>query len=99
MKRTERIQAMEALLDESRQAVDELQAALARYDAVQAKIRELEAYYTSPLWQRDFAAWEEGKLPAGLKCGVLSEDAVHDLLTDNTEIKAGMLETVSRLIR
>ena len=47
---------------------------------LQAVIGKLEAYYESPLWKADFAADEEGKFPAGMKRGVLSEDGVYDLL-------------------
>ena len=43
-------------------------------------IDALEAYYESPLWKADFAADEDGRFPAGMKRGVLSEDGVYDLL-------------------
>jgi len=39
-------------------------------------------YYEGPLWREDFEADEAGKLPKDLKRGVLSEDAVYNLLTD-----------------
>lgn len=44
---------------------------------------KLEAYYTGKDWRFDFELDEAGLLPAGLKRGVLSEDAVYDLLEDN----------------
>ena len=44
------------------------------------KIRELETYYTSDLWKRDFADDEAGLLPRDLKRGVLSEDGIYNLL-------------------
>ncbi len=47
---------------------------------LQAVIDKLEAYYESPLWKADFAADEDGRFPAGMKRGVLSEDGVYDLL-------------------
>ena len=53
---------------------------------LQEAIGKLEAYYESPLWKEDFAADEEGKFPAGMKRGVLSEDGVYDLLEEYAEI-------------
>ena len=44
----------------------------------------------------DFEADEEGKLPADLKRGVLSEDAVYDLITEHRELMAGMQRAVLR---
>ena len=47
----------------------------------------------------DFEADEQGLLPTGLKRGVLSEDAVWDLLTDNRELLARLLEVAAESIR
>ncbi len=82
----ERIARMEAVTDQARQAVDALQAALDAYTAVPADLKELETYYAGPAWKEDFRAAEEGKLPAGMKHGVLAEDTVYDLLADRDEL-------------
>lgn len=86
MEQVERIRHMEELLDKSTQAVSNLEAALDLYSSVQNGLQELDAYYQSPLWRKDFDDDCAGKLPADLKRGVLSEDAVYDLLTDNREL-------------
>ena len=39
-------------------------------------------YYEGPMWRRDFEADEAGDLPKDLKRGVLSEDAVFNLLDE-----------------
>ena len=93
MDRVERITKMERILDEASAAVEALEQALDRYDAVQAGLAELTAYYEGGRWMEDFAADEAGELPSGLKRGVLSEDAVYDLLADN----ARLLERLRRL--
>lgn len=55
-------------------------------DAEHAKmLRTLTDYYESPLWLEDYAADENGELPADLIRGVLSQDALYDLLTDIAE--------------
>ena len=50
------------------------------YESVLPGLKELEAYYTSPEWQEDYAADEAGLLPEGLKRGVLSQDGISSLL-------------------
>ena len=95
MTQTERISHMENCLNDSRKAIDSLANALEMYRAVQGKITELSSYYDSEQWRRDFEDDEAGRLPADLKRGVLSEDAVYDLLNDNREI----LDDMAGIIR
>ena len=82
MTRIERITHMEGLLDKSTEVITRLEQAIEDFAALQPDIAELEAYYTSPQWRKDFEADEAGKLPKDLKRGVLSEDGIYDLLTD-----------------
>ena len=44
----------------------------------------------------DFEADEAGKFPADLKRGVLSEDAVYDLIAEHRELMARMQRAVLR---
>ena len=86
MNQIERIKTMEALLDEAEEAVRDFARSRERYLAVQDKIKALEQYYQGPDWRQDFDDDSEGKLPEDLKRGVLSEDAVYDLLMENDEL-------------
>ena len=43
-------------------------------------LKLLDEYYTSDDWKWDFSLDEAGLLPANLKCGVLSEDGIYNLL-------------------
>ncbi len=81
--RIDRIKKMEAILDEANEAMEELDRAYERYIAVQGKIEKLAKYYGGSQWKSDFEYDEKGKLPADLKRGVLSEDAVFDMLERN----------------
>ena len=91
-KQTERIREMEQHLDRASSAVMELSAALDKYVEAQEAIAALTEYYGSDDWKQDYADDEAGRLPKGLKCGVLSEDGIWNLLADNQELKA-RLET------
>ena len=66
--------------------MDALEQRIADFKEYQAKIQELEAYYTSQQWKDDFALDEDGKFPKRLKKGVLSEDGIYSILERNKEI-------------
>ena len=87
MDRISRIRSMDEKLDKAIKAVAALDEALEQFQAVSPEIEELIAYYESDLWREDFEADEEGKLPADLKRGVLSEDGIYNLLTDYQRLK------------
>ena len=57
---------------------------------------ELAAYYSGPQWRRDYEDDSAGKFPKDLKRGVLSEDAVYDLLTEHDRLMARLEELVRR---
>ena len=82
MNQTERIRHMEGILNEASSAVRALSQSLERYGALLPAIRELTAYYESHQWRQDFEDDCAGRLPDDLRRGVLSEDAVYNLLSD-----------------
>ena len=96
MEQIERIKTMEQHLDRASQAVMKLSAALDDYAEVLTSIRELEKYYGSDDWKQDFADDEQGLLPQDLKRGVLSEDGIWNVLTDNQDLQARMKTIVSK---
>lgn len=81
---------MEQQLEVASRAVKGLAAALDEYEAAQEALRELEAYYGSEEWKQDFADDEAGRLPHSLKRGVLSEDAVWNLLEERDRLELRM---------
>lgn len=87
MDRISRIQTMEDKFDKALRAAAALDAALEQFRAISSDMEELIAYYESDLWREDFNADEDGKLPADLKRGVLSEDGIYNLLTDYQRLK------------
>ena len=96
MEQIERIKTMEQHLDRASLAVMKLSAALDDYAEVLTSIRELEKYYGSDVWKQDFADDEQGLLPQDLKRGVLSEDGIWNVLTDNQDLHARMKTIVSK---
>ena len=88
---------MEQRMERAAKAVMQLSAALDNYEAVQEDIAELERYYGSEQWKQDYAADEDGILPADLKRGVLSEDALWNLLSDVRELKPDIKKLLENL--
>ena len=76
-----RIVHYESILDRLTQALRSEESCRALSEMADDK-EELEAYYQGPLWRTDFDADEAGILPNMLRRGVLSEDAVYNLLTE-----------------
>lgn len=72
----ERVRFYETLFDEVSAAGDSCAG------DIEQKRRILENYYTSGQWLKDYEADEQGLLPEGLKRGVLSQDALYDLLSE-----------------
>ena len=95
-KQIKRIEKMEANLDEARFAVDKLAEALSGYEEIQDKYYELANYYGSVQWMDDYESDEEGELPADLKRGVLSEDAVYNLISDHNNLMIRLQKAVLR---
>lgn len=99
MEQIERIQHFEELLDRVTPVLANLDEALDAFDGIQADVQELAAYYEGESWREDFEADEAGKLPAGLKRGVLSEDGIYDVLSDHYALTVRLLDTVSSILK
>jgi hypothetical protein len=96
MQQIERISKMEFRMDRISAIVMELSAVLDKYAAVQDDIAALSEYYGSDEWKQDFTDDEAGILPSDLKRGVLSEDGLWNLLSDNRELMERMKEMTSK---
>lgn len=87
-----RVAYYETILDRAADAAALLDAPLEAFAALQPLVRELDAYYGGADWRRDLADDEAGRLPAGLKRGVLSEDGAYDALAENRRLLGRMAE-------
>ena len=88
----ERIKLMEERFDRVSDAVTKLSEALEAYRSEQDELSILDSYYGSDEWKQDFADDEAGRLPKDLKRGVLSEDGVWDVLSENQVLLVRMRE-------
>lgn len=79
--RIKRVQDMEAILGRWQALAQEGEALVGAMEVAMPELERLVGYYSSPAWNEDYYASEAGAFPEDLPQGVLSQDAVFDLLT------------------
>ncbi len=97
-----RIAEMESSLNDCGKAVEALSAVLEQMDALEGRMSSLFRYYGSADWYKDREEWdstEKAALPEALTAGVLSEDAVYDLITETRDTAFRMLELATNILR
>ena len=94
MKQLERIEKMEAIFDKARANIGNLSRELETYQSLQKDLEKLIAYYEGRQWMKDFTDDQQGKIPADVKRGVLSEDGIYDMLIEEKEMINSMLDII-----
>ena len=84
----ERVSLMEARYDEVTRMLAALEEAIDGYEDFRGELDALRDYMDSGAWQKDYEADEAGRIPEGIKRGVLSQDGLYDLLQDADGILA-----------
>ena len=90
-----RIEEMEDILNECKEALELLHGSLDRVEALQDDMGQLFAYYGSEVWFED----RELELPPDTRAGVLSEDLVYDAITDARDAAFRMLELGTDILK
>ena len=99
MTQHERIARYENEMNRLSEAVRSLEEALDAFSEVKDLASDLDAYLGSEEWWQDFNDDEAGMLPAELKRGVLSEDALYNALSDYRGLIVKLLETAADALR
>lgn len=99
MDRYEKIKEMEIILDTYREKVDRMNEMLDSFEEYHHDYQKLMEYYGSQEYMDDINDANKGLIPSDIKCGVLSEDAVWDLIGDNYEVAIKMLEVATDMVR
>ena len=94
MDQIQRIKHMEAIMEKSEASLELLRIACNHYEEIQQELHELQAYYQSALWRKDFTDDELGKLPQDLKRGILSEDGIWNLLEERDSLMMKMKQFI-----
>ena len=87
-----RVRAMEERYDAASRALGGLEEVLDGYEQVAEDLAALRDYLESGRWRKDFEADEAGRIPAGVKRGVLSEDGLYELLEEADRMRERLKE-------
>lgn len=90
----ERITDMEQRFERVDEALRALEIAVDTITNLEDDIQKLDNYYSSEEWKADFRSDELGLLPQDLKRGVLSEDAIWNLLGRIDGVKLRILDFI-----
>lgn len=99
MEQSARITKMEQFLNESTDIIREFSNIFERFLQCQPGIEQLKQYYGSEEWYQDLEAYDNKQLPKDLKCGVLSEDLIYDMLIEYHKLAIQMLETGTGIVK
>lgn len=80
--RIDRIMHMERCFDELLEAVRLNQESILANNRLRKRYETLKEYCENGLWLQDYECDERGELPKDLKKGILSQDALYDLLLE-----------------
>lgn len=99
MKQEERIEKMETIFDNSLELLEKLESILTDFENNQKQYKELFEYYYSEDWHKDAEFSNKEDFPKDLKCGVLSQDSIYNLIGDNHQVAIRMLELATKMIK
>ena len=99
MEQLERIQKMEKHLNKYSQVLARAQEALAELERCQSDDIHLRDFYTGQEFFDDLVFSNGPDFPENIACGVLSEDAVYDLMGEHFETAISLLNLSSSMLK
>ena len=99
MEQLERIQKMEKHLNKYSQVLARAQEALAELERCQSDYIQLRDYYIGQEFFDDIEFSNGPDFPENIACGVLSEDAVYDLMGEHFETALQLLDLSSAMLK
>ncbi|MDO4637251.1 MAG: DUF4298 domain-containing protein [Lautropia sp.] len=81
-----RIQRLEALYNEWAELLPGLQLAQQQWQQARERLQVLRQYYFEGEWRSDFAADEAGRIPDGVRRGILTEDTLYNAFIAEREL-------------
>ena len=95
----QRIQRMESHLNDYAKTLEETKKAVDQLREHQENYIQLLYYYSSHAYFDDLDLSNQADFPTDLPCGVLSEDAVYDLLDEHFQMGVELLEIATKMIK
>ncbi len=99
MEQIERIKKMESIMDKHEKVLKNFNLALEELKKSQKEYEILNDYYSSNEFMEDYDRSNEPDFPKDIKCGVLSEDGLYNLVGDNYSTAIEMMEIALEIIK
>ena len=87
------------IYEDHKKLTDKLADVLKDFRDHQKELEKLEKYYYSEDFMRDYDASNKGEIPSEINQGILTEDAIYDLLGDNYYMAREMLDLANYIIQ
>lgn len=93
------IRDLTKIYEDHEKLVENLNKELEKFRAHQDELKKLEEYYYSENFMKDHDASNKGEIPSEINQGILTEDAIYDLLGDNYFAAKEMLDIANDIIQ
>lgn len=87
------------IYEDHKKLIDSLSKELKKFKDHQKELNKLEKYYYSEQFMRDYDASNKGEISDDIIQGILTEDAIYDLLGDNYYIARELLDLANDIIQ
>lgn len=87
------------IYDDHKKLIDNLCNALGEFRDHQKDFEKLESYYYSEQFHKDYDASNRGEIKGIDNLGILTEDAIYDLLGDNYYMARELLDMANYIIQ
>ena len=87
------------IYEDHKKLIDSLSKELKKFKDHQKELNKLEKYYYSEQFMRDYDASNKGEISDDIIQGILTEDAIYDLLGDNYYIARELLDLANNIIQ
>ncbi|MDU7193043.1 DUF4298 domain-containing protein [Lawsonella clevelandensis] len=94
-----RIEEMESILNRLTTLLSEADGLLTEVEGAVPSYEKIKEYYCGPLQREDVEAYDAGKIPPDVPCGILSEDAIYDLFFEYQNTAIRMLELATTMVK
>ncbi|MGF0039320.1 DUF4298 domain-containing protein [Peptoniphilaceae bacterium SGI.131] len=95
----EQVIKFEEILNDTQAVLLELERALDRLEENYSAFKELKEYYGSDEYLKDMAIADNTDDYKDIRCGVLSEDGVYNIIGDSYDSYIRMLEVATRMLK
>ncbi|WP_300410429.1 DUF4298 domain-containing protein [Lagierella sp.] len=99
MEQIERIKEMERIMNRHEEVLKKFNETLKDFKESQSDYNRLVDYYSSSDYLKDYDWSNEPDFPKDIKCGVLSEDGIYNIIGDNYSTAIEMMETALEIIK